>query len=144
MKDPVEISLTSGFFVPPTAGLRMTVREMRKFLYILVLILATLVQITWAPFLNWRGYSLPLVLLVLLISTLFWNVTEVLIFAFAIGIFFSFLGGGIVGLESLSLILALGAAHLMRSVFLARKSFGFVLSAISAIIVYEGISYFFC
>lgn len=117
---------------------------MKKLLYVLILILASLIKVSWGPLLTFGSFSIPVVLLVLLFGSLFLNVTEVLIFAFVIGIFFSLLGGGLVGLESLSLILALGAAHLMRSVFLARKSFGFVLSAISAIIVYEGISYFFC
>lgn len=116
---------------------------MKKFLYLLILILAALTQVSWAPFLSWRGYFLPVVLLVLFISTIFLKITEVLVFGFTAGIFLSLLEGSLVGLQSLSLILALGASNLSRNLFLGRKWFGFLLSAISAIIVYEIWFFFF-
>lgn len=110
---------------------------MKRLLYTLCLILASLIQITWAPFLTIGGFPLPLVLLLLLVSTLFYQVTVVLIFAFGIGIFINLLTGGMVGSYSLSLICALTAASFVRSLFLGRKGFGFLLGAVFALIIYE-------
>lgn len=112
---------------------------MSKLLYLLALVLMSLIQVSWAPFLSWRGYFLPLVLLVLLTSTLFLQMTEVLISAFAVGILLSLLGGGLVGLQSLGLVLALTAAHIVRNFLLGRKWLGFLASVIFAVFINEGI-----
>ena len=102
---------------------------MRKFLYLLILLLTALIQITWAPFLNWRGFVLPFVLLILLFGTFFFKAAEILVFSFAVGIFFNLIGGGLVGSTSISLVLALTAAYVVRNSFL--------IASISAVFVYE-------
>ncbi|MBM4402742.1 MAG: hypothetical protein FJ044_05875 [Candidatus Cloacimonetes bacterium] len=115
---------------------------MRKFLYLLILLLTALTQIAWAPFLMIRGFSLPLVLLVLFLSTYFYQVMTVFIFAFGIGIFINLLAGGIVGSQSLALISALGSAYIMRNLFLGRKWLGFLLASVTAVIINYAIWFF--
>lgn len=110
---------------------------MRKFLYLLILLLTVLIQIAWAPFFNWRGFVLPFVLLILLLGTFFFKVTEIFVFSFAVGIFFNLIDRGLVGSRSISLVLALTATHIVRNSFLKQKWIGFLIASILAIFVYE-------
>lgn len=112
---------------------------MKKLSFVFILVLVCLIQVSWASFLSIHGFVFPLVLLVLLLSSFFWKIAEVLVFAFGVGIFLNLLVGGLVGSQSLSLILALTTAQIVRNLFLQQKLFGFSLAVIAAIVVYQGI-----
>lgn len=112
---------------------------MRRVLFILFLVLTSLLQISWFPFLSIYGFSLPLVLLTLFASSFFWKVTEVLVFAFGAGIFLDFLGGGLVGSQSLALVLTLASVYFVRNLFLRRKVIGLILSFFVSVVCYKWI-----
>lgn len=110
---------------------------MKKILFTLLLLLAALLQISWASLFQIYGFFFSPVLFLLIFALTQFRVEEVLLFAFGVGILLDLLSTSWLGIQSLSLAVSVVASFWGRNLFLKRVLWSSMVAFLTAFFVYE-------